>query len=380
MTLQSDAPDLAGLRVERRRAVFDAMAAAEVDVLVLGRPSEVAYATGARQLWTAGSRPFGPAALAVASTGRIHLLATSDDGVPPELGPDDLFGLSWNPANLRAELAAIPGLTTARRIATTSSAPGFEAFVRGIATEAELVDGAALLGPVRAAKRPAELRCIAAATDLASAALASMVAGLAPGVTERALLGVYLGRLGELGVPTPPTEGVVCATATAGPVQLRRLATFRPIEAGQLVVLDVCADVAGYEGGIGTTVVAGVAEPSGAALELAERCARRLEATIAACRPGATGADVRAAAATGGEPLPEEPIVVGVGIGVEPPVVAAGIGDESVLARSMVLAVSAWLTETGVGGWYERRLVVVDDAPWLIGDGAAPDREGRDHP
>ena len=83
------------------------MAAAEVDVLVLGRPSEVTYATGARQLWTAGSRPFGPAALAVASTGRIHLLATSDDGVPPELGPDDLFGLSWNPANLRAELAAI---------------------------------------------------------------------------------------------------------------------------------------------------------------------------------------------------------------------------------------------------------------------------------
>ncbi len=117
------------------------------------------------------------------------------------------------------------------------------------------------------------------------------------------------------------------------------------------------------------------------ARELAERCTRRLDATIAACRPGATGAELRAAAATDGEPLPEEPIVVGVGIGVEPPVVAAGIGDESVLARSMVLAVSAWLTETGVGGWYERRLVVVDDVPRLIGEGrGAPDREGRDHP
>jgi Xaa-Pro aminopeptidase len=378
MTLLSDAPDMAELRGERRQAVFDAITAAGVDVLVLGRPSEVAYATGARQLWVAGSRPFGPAALVVAATGRIHLLATSDDGVPPEVGPDDLIGLSWNPANLGAELAAVPGLASARRIATTSSAPGFDAFIRSIATGAELVDGAAVLGPVRAVKRSAELRCIAAATAVASDALATMTAGLRPGVTEREVLASYLGRLGELGVPTPPTEGVVCATDVTGPVRLRRVATTRRIEAGQPVVLDVCADVAGYEGGIGATCVAGEVTPSGAAAELAERCGARLRATIAACRPGATGAEVREAAAADGEQLGEEPIVVGVGMGVEPPVIAPGIGDTSVLARSMVLAVSSWLAEPGVGGWYERRLVVVDDVPRPITDGIERNPDGRD--
>jgi len=69
---------------------------------------------------------------------------------------------------------------------------------------------------------------------------------------------------------------------------------------------------------------------------------------------------------------------VGVGMGVEPPVIAPGIGDTSVLARSMVLAVSSWLAEPGVGGWYERRLVVVDDVPRPITDGIERNPDGRD--
>jgi len=368
-TTGSDGPDRADMRLDRRRRLLEAMAIHGVDVLVLGRPSEVAFATGARQLWTAGSRPFGPAAIVVGETGRTHLLATSDDGVPPELSADDLFGLTWNPANLAKALAEVPGLAKAQRVATTSSTPGFGRFLGAIAPDAEVVDGGPVIAQARSVKSADELACIAEATAVAEAAMTAMVDALAPGVSERALLGVYLQRLGELGAPTPPTEGVVCATATKGPVRLRHLATDRPIEHGQPVAFDVSADVAGYEGGLGRTFVAGPRPlgPRGRAGELAERCRAALASTQDACRHGATGAEVRRAAVATGEPLPDVPIVVGVGIGVEPPVVAGVVGDQAVLERGMVLAVSSWAAEEGTGGWFERNVVVVGDgAPEVI--------------
>lgn len=375
--LLSDDPAFAALRARRRRRVLDSMDAAAVDVLILGRPAEVTYATGLRQLWLAGSRPFGPAAIVVASTGRVHLLATSADGVPEEIEDADLFAMSWNPAKIRAAVAALPGIATARRVATTSFAPGFERFVASVAPDAEIVDGAVVLDAARRAKDADEIRCIEVATALAMDALATLRAAVHPGVSERELLARYLGRLAELGAPTPPTEGVVCAISRGDPARLRRVATDRRIQAGDRVVLDVAADAAGYEGGIGTTVVVGDDGPIEASDDpLARRAAAMGASLIDACRPGATGAALDAAATATGEARPVDPIVTGVGIGLEPPVVAPGIGAGAVLEDHMVLSVSAWVTDTGMGGWFERRLVVVGDEPAVIdpvvGRGARP--------
>jgi len=374
----ADGPDLAGLRVRRRRRVFDAMAAHRVDVLVMGRPAEVAYATGTRQLWLAGSRPFGPAAIAVAATGRIHLLGTSDDGVPDDVGFGDLFAMSWNPAHVRAAVAALPGVAEARRVATTSGTVGFEAFIRSVAPDAVLVDGAALLDAVRRVKDPDEVGCIAAATTLAADALATVAAHVAPGVSERELLAVYLGRLGELGVPTPPTEGIVCAWSPDESPVLRRVATDRRLAVGDRVVLDVAANVAAYEGGVGTTVVVG---PDGIAVSetpppAARRAASVYDALAAACRTGASGAEVRRAVVAAGGTMPPEGVLTGVGLGVEPPVVAPGVGDAAVLEAGMVVAVSAWVVDADDGGWFERRLLRVgaheDGSVAPIGPVAAP--------
>lgn len=365
--LLSDAPAYAALRARRRRRVLDSMAVAGVDVLILGRPAEVTYATGLRQLWLAGSRPFGPAAIVVASTGRVHLLATSADGVPDEIEDADLFAMSWNPAKVRAAVAALPGIATARRVATTSFAPGFDRFVSSVAPGAAIVDGAVVLDAARRVKDADEIRCIEIATAAAADALATMRAAVRPGVSERELLARYLGRLAELGAPTPPTEGVVCAISRGDPARLRRVATDRRVEAGDRVVLDVAADAAGYEGGIGTTVVAGDDGAVEASDDpLASRAATMLVSLVDACRPGATGAMLDAAATATGEARPVDPIVTGVGIGVEPPVVAPGIGAGAVLEDHMVLSVSAWVAEAGLGGWYERRLVVVGDEPVVI--------------
>jgi Xaa-Pro dipeptidase len=322
------------LRLERRRRLFDAMAAHDLDVLVLGRPADVVFATGARQLWTAGSRPFGPACVAVAATGRTHLLSNWDEGVPAEIDHDDLYGLSWNPANLVRSLAGIPGFGPAKRVGTGSLSPGFPRLVKAIAPDAEVVDGTLAIWAARAAKSADEVAAIRKATAIAEAGLAAMVDALRPGVTERELLAVHLERIASLGAPTPPTERVA------------------RIE-GDLVALDAGAMADGYEGGAGgtwTTSGARVAD---------DRCRGAVDAVVAACRPGATGADLRAVwEAAAGEPMPAAPVVHGLGLGMEPPIVAAGVGDDAVLRAGMVLNV-----RSQIGAYFEREVVVVGAEP-----------------
>jgi Xaa-Pro dipeptidase len=358
--------DDADVRADRRRRLFAAMADHDLDALVLGRPAEVAFATGARQLWTAGTRPFGPACVAVRATGRTHLLSVSDAEVPPEVGHDDLYGLSWNPANVAAALASIPRLPESRRVGTTSSTPGLDRLLGAIAPGAEVVDGGPALAAARSPKSPAEVARIADAAALATTVLAAMTAALRPGVSERDLLAAYLEAIAAAGAPTPPTEGVACATPARGPVVLRRIATADPIDAGRLVVLDPGAFHRGYEGGIGRTRVAG-AEPTSAQRTLARRCRAAVDAVVAACRPGTTGAALVAAWSATGEALPREPLAVGVGLGVEPPVVGPGLGATATLAAGTVLAVTGWVAEEGVGGVLERDLVHVSgDGPRLL--------------
>ncbi len=367
-----------GVRADRRRRLFAALDDHDLDVLVLGRPAEITFATGARQLWTAGSRPFGPGCVAVRATGRTHLLSVSDFDVPAEVGHDDLFGLTWNPAHLAAALAAIPGLPEARRVGTTSSGPGFPRLLASVAPRAELVDGTAALWAARGPKSAAEVERIVAAVDIARSALDAMAAAVRPGLTERDLLATYLEAIAARGAPTPPTEGVACATAMSGPVALRRVAGREPIVAGQLVALDPGAFHRGYEGGVGRTVGAG-GPPGRAQRRLEERCRTALAATIDACRPGATGAALTAAWQRAGEPLPPGPLAHGLGLGAEPPVIAAGIGATAVLAPRTVLAVTGWVTAEGVGGHLERDVVLVTEGgPQLLsGPGWGPAVEGE---
>lgn len=364
--------DLVALRADRRRRLFRAMADHDLDVLVLGRPAEVSFATGARQLWTSGTRPFGPACVVVGATGRTHLLSVSDDGVPTEISHAELFGLSWNPANLVASLAAIPGVSGARRVGTTSSSPGLPRMIEAIATGAEVVDGAEALWSARAAKSADEVACMATATATAEAGLTAMVDALRPGASERDLLAALLSRIAALGAPNPSSEGVACATEPKGRVRLRRLASGQPIGDGQLVVLDAGASFAGYEGGVGRTWPAGSDDASDAQIALGERCRALLAAIRAACRAGATGADLLQAWRSTGEPFGPEPIAMGMGLGAEPPVIGDGVGEGSVLVPGMVLAVTAWVSQVGVGGFAERDVLVVGD-----GDAQVLGRYGR---
>jgi Xaa-Pro dipeptidase len=329
----------AELRAARGDRVFDAMATAELDVLVLGRRDSVAYATGARSLWTAGSRPFGPACVLVAATRSIHLLSSWDEGVPPEVPFEHLYGVTWNGAILAGALAAIPGVATATRIGVDALSPGFERMARRLAPAAELVPADDLMRAVRALKLPAELVRIRAALAVAGAAMevagAALAGGGGPAAAQVAALELAAGR----GVSVPASGVVV---RPAGPAD------------GARFHVDVGFLVDGYEGGLGRTLPG--TDPAAPVVA----AQRRL---VDACRPGATAADLRGAipgGATGWR-------VRGSGMGFEAPVLSATLGRGEVIEEQMVLSV-----ELELDGMRRRDLAAVGaDATELL---SAPER------
>lgn len=358
--------DFERLRRQRRRRLFDAMAAEEMDALVLGRSANVHYAAGARQLWRAGSAPFGPFGVVIRETERVHLLSVWDEGVPPEIERADLYPLTWNPANLVRSLKAIPGLTDARRVGTDGLTPAFARQLDELAPSATLADAAPALWRARRTKTIDELGCLRTAAALAEAALEDLRARVRPGVSERRLLAAYYECIGRLGVPAPASESVAFATPNRGEVEFRLVARERPLGDGELVVLSPGALFAGYEADVGATVLAGTTAPPGAGA-LAERCRRGLDALVGTCRPGSTGGDLLGAWEQAGEPRPPVVLAHGLGLGVEPPVVGLGRGERARIEEGSVLCLQSWVTHDGIGGCLERATVLVGaDGPELL--------------
>jgi Xaa-Pro aminopeptidase len=348
--------DYGRLRRERRQRLLEAMAAAGVDVLMLGRPVNIAFASGARQLWTAGTRPFAPACVVVAATGRVHLLSTWDEGVPDEIPHADLFGLSWNPVIATARLRSIEGLAGAGRVATDGWGPGTEQLISTLCPDAEVVNGIRVMRQARAGKSPDELACLVTAAAAAEAGLSAMASALDPGVTERALVGVYAEKLASLGLSCPPTEGVAWVSTDAR--RPRRVPSDRVLVEGDLVALNPGASFAGYEVTVGRTRVVGEERRPAAHAALLSRAA--LDAVIGVCQPGATGGHLLDAwERYGGTPL-YEPLCWGLGLGAEAPVIGpGGLGRAAGIRAGAVLAVQAWTFHEGFGGILEQDVIAV---------------------
>jgi Xaa-Pro dipeptidase len=339
MGLEDDARvDFARLRAERRAKVFSGMESHDLDALMLGGVGNVRYVSGARQLGRSGVLPFAPVAVVVRESRRVHLLSTWDEGVPPEIGRDDLYRMSWNPANLAADLAKIPGLRDARRVGTDGLTPMFAALIPQLVTKAELVDAGPVMAAARRIKTPDEIICLEVASAIAEAALSAMEDALTPGISGRELVGIYHERIASLGTPMPPSEGVCWRY-------------------GQLVVLAPGALYAGYEAGLARTRVVGDGARPAA---LASRCARGMDALLGACCPGNTGADLYRVWQETGNEDPGIPLAHGLGLGAEPPLIGLGRGHDAVIEAGMVLSVQSWVTQQGIGGCLERATVAVE--------------------
>ncbi len=350
-------PDDRALRSGRRQRALDQMAAHDLDVLVLGRQANVRYVAGAPQLWVAGTRPFGPTCVLVRSTGAVHLLSTWDEGVPDDIPHENLYGISWNPMNTISVLQRIEGAATARRVGTDALSPVFAQLLPTAFPNAELVDGELAMRAARRIKTDEEVAALREAIAVAESSLAAAVAELHPGVREQTLAGVLLEALAAGGVSTPSNQDVAWVTSRDHP--WRRATGDGRVQAGDLVAFSSGVLAGGYTGEVGRTWPAGAVNGAAA---LYRRWDSLWDKLIGACRPGAGAAELLAAYEAAGEPAPPMPVARGLGMGFDPPVISkhlpATAADEQ-LQPGMVLAVTGYVWESGIGAVFGREAVLI---------------------
>jgi Xaa-Pro dipeptidase len=354
-------PDDRALRSGRRERAFAQMEARDLDVLVLGRQANVRYFTGAPQLWVAGTRPFGPICTVVRSTRDIHLNSTWDEGIPAEIPHDHLYGLAWNPMTLISVLQGVDGAATARRVGTDALSPTFAKLLPMAFPNAELVDGEPAMRDARRIKTSDELTAIRSALRVAEDGLAAAVAELTPGASEQALTGALLEAMAAGGVSTPATQDGAWVTSREHP--WRRAPGDGRVAPGDLVAFAAGVLADGYVGEVGRTWPVGDADGE-PIRKLFRRWNELWDRLVAACRPGAAASELFAAYESAGEPLPPMPVAHGLGLGFDPPVVSPRLpttaADER-LDPGMVLAITGYVWERGVGAVFGRDAILVSD-------------------
>ncbi len=361
--------DFDALRLDRRARVRAMMDAHDVDVLMCTRQGNARYIAGHRPLWRAVITPWAPMCTFVRATGGIHLLAaTWDDGIPGDIPHEHLFGLTWNASTTVNSIAGIEGLQDARVIAVDGMSPGLAKLLGMLAPQARLIDGEALMRDVRAVKLPAEIECLRTAIAIAEGALGTVALDVRPGVRELDLKGAFEEAVCRYGLNHVAYEGTFCA-APPGVEPAPRIPTDRPLGAGELVALHGAVHYVGYEGVAGRTkpCVGPTGAPSRGQRELAERFLVAQRAAIDACVPGASGASIASAWARAGGGATREPLVYGIGLGVEWPVFG-GIPDDAVdatpLRAGMTLVVQGTTYEPAVGSYFAADVILVsDDGP-----------------
>jgi Xaa-Pro aminopeptidase len=374
MSVTEILPDDAALRVARRERVLAEMEAAGIDLLVVGREGNARYVSGAPRLWTAGSRAFGPGCVLVRATGAVHLLSTWDEGIPDDIPHENLYPISFNAMNFVTVLQGIEGAATAQRVATDGLTPGTAHLLPMAFPAAELVDGEPMLRRCRQVKTPDEVEAIRRAVGVAERALAAAEAALRPGVTERQLTGVFMEAMADAGITTPASQDV--AWVTSGEQPWRETGRDRPIEAGDLVAFDGGVVAGGYAGELGRTRVAGGGEVDA---RLAERWDDLWTRLLAALRAGEPLSGLLAAYEAAGVAPAPMPVARGLGLGYDLPLVTAALpatADEQVVEPGMVVALTGYVWQQGVGAIYgSEPVVVTPDGPEVLS--TEPIRDAR---
>ncbi|WP_025737055.1 M24 family metallopeptidase [Mycobacterium genavense] len=361
-------PDERTLRLGRRRRALEQMAAHDLDVLVLGRQANVRYVTGAPQLWIAGTRPIGPSCVLVREAGAVHLLSTWDEGVPEDIPHENLYGISWNPMNTMSVLQRIDGAATARRVGTDALSPVFAQLLPTAFPNAQLVDGELAMRAARRIKTAEEIAALRRSVAVAESALAAAVSELRSGVGEQTLAGALLEASAAGGVSTQSNQDVAWVTSRRHP--WRRADGDGRIQDGDLVAFSAGVLAGGYVGEVGRTWPADRKHAPDGAAALYGRWEGLWGRLIAACRPGAGAGELLAAYHAAGEPEPPMPVARGLGMGFDPPVVSKHLPStaaEERLEPGMVLAVTGYVWEEGVGAVFGREAVLITaDGPEVL--------------
>ncbi|HVV74795.1 MAG TPA: M24 family metallopeptidase [Mycobacteriales bacterium] len=366
VTITDVIPDDAELRAARRERVLEAMAAAGVDVLITGREPNARYVAGVPRLWINGSRPFGPGCVIERATGSIHIVSTWDEGVPDDIPHENLHGITFNRANTLAWLTQVEGAATAKTVATDGLMPSTLSLIRQAFPSAEVVDGEQLMAGVRRMKLPEEIRAIRTSVRIAEHALDAAEASLGAGMTGRRLTAAFMEAMADAGVTTPTTQDV--AWITGRDIHWSQASRDSEIAVGDLVAFDAGLMADGYVGEIGRTRSVGGLPP--AARKLRQRWDELWDRLVDGCRAGASAVGLLDAYDASGATPPPVPIARGLGLGNDLPFVTGALrrtAADQKLEAGMVLALTAYVWEEGVGAIYGQEPVVITaDGPELL--------------
>jgi Xaa-Pro aminopeptidase len=233
--------DDARLVRDRRSRTITMLRDNDLDSLILGRPNNVTYVSGATRLWSAGARSFVPSCVVLVDTNDIYLMATSDHGVPIEIPRDHLYSTTWNPQLLIKSLEAIPGLADCRSVAIDAMSPLFLGLLSEAFPKMSFVDVSEQLSRTRMIKSADELARIKQAVEVSAAALEAVHEGLVPGSVVGQLRGRFSRRMTSFGVTIPALE----CTISDG---RRSLAPSAKLAVGDLVTVAGSVMFGGYEG------------------------------------------------------------------------------------------------------------------------------------
>ncbi|HMD46259.1 MAG TPA: Xaa-Pro peptidase family protein [Acidimicrobiales bacterium] len=376
--------DLPRMRRERNEKLRAEMERQGVPAALLFGGGSVQYAVGPETLAgdAARSTYLRTAALVLADDPSPHLFTPYPEGAPPELAPDHVHGPLFTESDdgvthLAGVLRELAGGDPERLAVDDMSGP-MHRLAPTVLGGSELVDAGPVLGPAKLHKTPDELECIHRAQRINELAMYDVQASIRPGLRQSDLSVVFLERIYELGCTSngiDPIWQVMTPTLAEGPyttnggVAFPLCTTDRVLVEGDVIWCDTGIHYQGYASDFGRTWIVSH-RPRPSARQRAAFSAWRdvVAATLAAVRPGATGADLAAAARAvvgGSTPwLGHFYLIHGVGTeSAEPPMVGTDMGPDHdanlVIEPGMVLVLEPVIWDDGVAGYRAEDIVAV---------------------
>ena len=387
--------DVERLRRDRYAKLQFQMAVDGFDALVLLHAPHVAYATdclpkGVDATHASANRPV---AVVLADQPQPCLLGGDPEGLDVDPHPAVWPDIDEGAADLGAQLDAILGQhARGGRIGIDLMTGAMRR--TGVLSGAEITDAANTMGAVKLRKTIDELACIHQAQARTSRAMASVQEALVPGVRRSELAAVFLRRLREEGIDANMIDVIFQPMARRmadGPRSTTGHLAFPtwsgdPVYAeGDLIWVDAGSDYHGYASDFGRTWTVG-RPPTGAEQRCFERWLAVMDASYEAIAPGASFAEVCAAATAADaahQPDGERPwmphfyLVHGVGIeSAEMPFLGTDNGPDfdaaNTLEPGMVMVLEPAIWEDGTGGYRAEEIVAVTENGWIPLGGGHP--------
>lgn len=373
MALDSGGPiDFERMRRERFQRALAAMERHKIDSLILSRPENVRYVSGALSTWRAGRGGFSPSAIVLRDRQELHFFTLWDYGVPESIPRDRLHPSSVDSIQVMDGLRQALGSLRKGRIGVDHLSPSYSRLLAEAFSEAGVVDGATAMFEARSVKTMEEIACIRNAMAIAEGALAEAISRLKPGISERALLGAFIKRAAGMGAVSHTLQAAFCVQPLVrqdGPdwmhayPPLRQVCQELPVRYGDLVTMCSSVSYLAYEADVGRTWLCGDgAHPEDRQRALYRRWRDACAAMVEACRPGRVTGDLDRAFQRIA-PRIMVPVAHGAGMGMEPPIIggAGHAAVETALQPGMVLVVQPYVWEAGAGGFWAKETVLVTE-------------------